>query len=166
MHLHKLAPAFHKAHILNDHRVDIAFFVYNDRMQDQSKLKPADLELIKIACDHAKTRFKPDFISIAGALRTKEGKIYTGINLKYRVRNSSTCGETMAIYKALDDGETEFDTVVGVKYFPESNYFQVVNGCGWCRQLYAYNSPLKVIIDNNGVLEVVEARQLIPYTFI
>lgn len=134
-------------------------------MQDQSKLKSADIELIKVASSHAKERFKPDFISIAGALRTKEGKIYTGINLKYRVRNTSTCGETMAIYAALNDGETEFDTVVGVKYFPESDSFQVVNGCGWCRQLFAYSSPLNVIVDNNGVLEIVEAKQLIPFAF-
>src|SRR5262249_1415792 len=99
-------------------------------MQDQSKLSQADIDLIKIAGDHAKERFKEDFISIAGALRTKTGKVYTGINLKYRVRNTSTCGETMAIYAALNDGEAELDTVVGVKYFPETNSFQVVNGCG------------------------------------
>lgn len=86
--------------------------------------------MIKIASDHAKERFKKDFISIAGALRTKQGKIYTGINLKYRVRNTSTCGETMAIYAALNDGDSELDTVVGVKYIEQDNSFQVVNGCG------------------------------------
>lgn len=135
-------------------------------MQDQSKLSPADIELIKIASNHAKERFKKDFISIAGALRTNAGKVYTGINLKYRVRNTSTCGETMAIYAALNDGEADFDTVVGVKYFPETDSFQVVNGCGWCRQLFSYNTPLKVIIDNNGVLEAVEAEELMPYAFL
>lgn len=135
-------------------------------MQDTSKLSRADLQLIKIAGDHAKKRFKKDFISIAGALRTKSGKIYTGINLKYRVRNTSTCAETMAIYAALNDGETQFDTVVGVKYFPETDSFEVVNACGWCRQLYGYNTPLKIIIDNNGVLEVVGADRLMPYAFL
>jgi cytidine deaminase len=135
-------------------------------MQDQSKLSPEDVELIKIAGDHAKERFVQDFISIAGALRTREGKIYTGINLKYRVRNTSTCGETMAIYVALNDGEKDFDTVVGVKYFPEKDSFEVVNGCGWCRQLFSYNTPLKVIIDNNGTLEKVEAEDLMPYAFL
>jgi cytidine deaminase len=135
-------------------------------MQDQSKLSPADIELIRVAGNHAKERFKEDFISIAGALRTSAGKVYTGINLKYRVRNTSTCGETMAIYAALNEGETEFNTVVGVKYFPETDSFQVVNGCGWCRQLFSYNAPLKVIIDNKGVLEAVEAENLMPYAFL
>ena len=135
-------------------------------MQDQSKLSAEDIELVKIAGNHARERFEQDFISIAGALRTKDGKIYTGINLKYRVRNTSTCGETMAIYAALNDGVKDFDTIVGVKYFPEKDTFEVVNGCGWCRQLFSYNTPLKVIIDNNGVLKKVEAEVLMPYAFL
>jgi cytidine deaminase len=135
-------------------------------MQITSALKPKDLALIEAASKHAKERFKEDFISIAGALRTRNEKIYTGINLKYRVRNTSTCGETMVIYAALNDGESEFDTIVGVKYFPESDSFEVVNGCGWCRQLFSYNAPLKVIVDNNGQLEVVKAEDLMPYAFL
>jgi len=135
-------------------------------MQAQSKLSEIDVELIKIASDHAKQRFQKDFISIAGALRAKTGKVYTGINLKYRVRNTSTCGEAMAIYAALNDGNTKFDTVVGVKYFPEANSFEVVNACGWCRQLYTYNSPLNVITDNNGLLESIESKQLLPFAFL
>lgn len=135
-------------------------------MQDQSKLSPEDIELIEIASQHAKERFQKDFISIAGALRTKSGKIYTGINLKYRVRNTATCAETMALYTALNDGVSEFDTVVGVKYFEETKSFQVVNGCGWCRQLFCYNLPLNVITDNNGSLEAIGAEKLLPYTFL
>lgn len=141
-------------------------FCYTAKMQDQSKLSPNDIELIKIAGNHAKERFEDDFISIAGALRTKSGKVYTGINLKYRVRNTSTCAETMAIYAALNDGEKEFDTVVGVKYLKDSDSFQVVNGCGWCRQLFSYNMPLTVITDNNGVLEAISADKLLPYAFL
>jgi cytidine deaminase len=72
----------------------------------------------------------------------------------------------MVIYAALNDGESEFDTIVGVKYFPESDSFEVVNGCGWCRQLFSYNAPLKVIVDNNGQLEVVKAEDLMPYAFL
>lgn len=74
--------------------------------------------------------------------------------------------ETMAIHKALNDGITEFDTVVGVRYTPETDEYAVVNGCGWCRQLFSYNAPLKVIIDNDGTLEVVEAEELLPHAFL
>lgn len=134
--------------------------------QDTTTLSKKDLELIEIAGNHAKERFQQDFISIGGALRTKSGKVYTGINLKYRVRNTSTCAEAMAIYAALNDGEREFDTVVGVKYSPETDSFEVVNGCGWCRQLFCYNSPLQVIADKDGRLESVRAEELLPYPFL
>jgi cytidine deaminase len=135
-------------------------------MQDQSGLHPKDIELIKAAGEHAKARFRANFISIGGALRTKSGKIYTGINLKYRVRNASACAETMAIYAALNDGETELDTVVGVKYSPTNDSLTVVNGCGWCRQLFCYNTPLNVITDKNGKLESLPAETLLPYAFL
>lgn len=135
-------------------------------MQDQSSLSPEDIELIKTASDHIKARYKKDLISIGGAVRTKSGKIYTGINLKYRVRNTSTCGETMAIYAALNDGEDKLDTVVGVKYSPETDTFEVVNGCGWCRQLFCYNAPLRVIVSKDGKLAAVEAEELMPYAFL
>lgn len=72
----------------------------------------------------------------------------------------------MAIYTALNDGITELDTVVGVKYFPETDSYKVINGCGWCRQLFNYNAPLKVIIDNAGTLQKVEAEDLMPYAFL
>jgi cytidine deaminase len=135
-------------------------------MQDKSSLDPQDIELITIAGNHAKERFQKGLISIGGALRTKSGKIYTGINLKYRTRNTSACAETMAIYAALNDGEREFDMVVGVKYLPETDSFAVVNACGWCRQLFSYNTPLRVIVDDNGKLDVVTAEALLPFAFL
>lgn len=134
-------------------------------MQDTKNLSQIDLELIKIASKHAKKRFKKDYISIGGALRTKSGKIFTGTNTKYHVRNLSTCAEMTAIYKAIDDGEEELDTVVGVRYNPDKDEYSVMNGCGKCRQLYVYHKPLKAIIDNNGVLEVVNVEQLLPFAF-
>ncbi len=135
-------------------------------MQDISQLSQADIDLVTRAGQHAKERYQKDVISIGGAFRTQSGKIYTGINLKYRVRNTSTCAETMAIYGALNDGESEFDTIVGVKYFPDTDSFEVVNGCGWCRQLYQYNTPLNVIVvDDIHKLKVVEAAELLPFAF-
>ena len=51
-------------------------------MQNLTGLSTEDIELIRIAGEHAKSRFKKEFISIGSALRTKNGKIFTGINLK------------------------------------------------------------------------------------
>lgn len=134
-------------------------------MQDNSKLSPDDVELIQIASDHIKKRYEEGLTSIGAALRTKSGKIFTGSNLKYRIRNTCTCGGATAIHTALNDGEKELDTLVEIKYIPETDQYIVVNACGQCRQLHNYNLPLSVIIDNKGVLEVVPAEQLLPYPF-
>lgn len=130
------------------------------------KLSKADQELIAVASEHAKKHYERDFISIGGALRTRTGKIYTGINLKYRVRNVSACAETLAIYSALNDGETDFDTIVGVKYIAQEDRYEVVNACGWCRQLFVYNQPLKIITNNDGHLEIHPADELLPFSFL
>ena len=122
-------------------------------MQDLKNLLEKDKELIELTKNHIKKRYKEGFISIGGALRTKSGKIYTGTNTKYHVRNLSTCAEMCAIYKALDEGEEVFDTIVGVRYEKKKDIYRVVNGCGKCRQLYVYHKPLKVLIDNNSVIE-------------
>jgi cytidine deaminase len=134
-------------------------------MQDISKLSTKEQDLVKVACEHAKKMFKEDFISVGGALRTKSGKIYTGINLKYKVRSISTCAEPIAIHTALNEGETEFDTVVGVKYIPDDDDYIILNSCGNCRQMYKTITPLNVIIDNKGSIEVVSADSLLPYSF-
>lgn len=135
-------------------------------MQDDQTLNVTDRELLNSACAHIRERYRKDFTTIAGALRTKSGKIYTGINLRYRIGNEQACGEAMAIYNALNDGESDFDTLVGVKYRAGTDTFEVVNACGWCRQLFSYNTPLKIILDNNGKLEVREAKGLLPLPFI
>ncbi len=135
-------------------------------MQDISKLSSKDQKLIQIAAAHAKKMFKEDSMSVGAALRTKSGKIYTGINLKYKVRTICICAEPVAIHTAINEGETEFDTVCGVKYVVETDSFVVMNSCGNCRQLYAYHKPLKVIIDNEGIAESVDAESLLPYSFI
>ena len=53
-------------------------------MQKYSHLSSADQELIEIAKSTIKQKYKQDFTAYASVFRTKSGKIYTGINLKYR----------------------------------------------------------------------------------
>jgi cytidine deaminase len=139
---------------------------WESAMQNLRALSEADRELVRIAGQHAKERFEEGLTSIGGAVRAQDGKIYTGINLKYRVRNTSTCAEAMAIYAALNAGEQALDVVVGVKWSPKTDLFEIVNGCGWCRQLFCYNAPLKVIADNEGKAELWKAEDLLPLPFL
>lgn len=98
-------------------------------MQTYSHLSSDDQELIEIAKKTAKQKYKYDFTANVSALRTKSGKIYTGINLKYRYRMAAMCSERVAIFKAEDGGESEFDTIIGLKYLPEIDDFIIVAPC-------------------------------------
>lgn len=133
-------------------------------MQDTSKLSKKDIQLVEVAKKHIKEMFDDERTTIAGALRTRSGKIYTGINLKYRTRNVSMCAERIALYQALNEKEIP-DTIVGVKYFPENDSYEIQNSCGECRQVYLYNN-LKVLTDVGGKVQVIDIKELLPYSYI
>ncbi len=130
------------------------------------RLNNDDKELIKIAKNVAKANFDHDLTSIAAALRTKNGKIFTGINIKYHVRNVSMCAERLAIFKAMEAREREFDTIVGIKYFPETKSYRIIAACGECRQVEAQHAPIKTILEIDGKLVKLAIEDLLPHSFI
>jgi len=135
-------------------------------MQSYSHLSITDQELIEIAKKTIKEKYKQDFIEFVSVLRTKSGKIYTGINLKYRYRMAAMCSERVAIFKAEDDGENEFDTVVGLKYLPQEDDFIIVAPCAACRQVEIYYSGTKTILpDENNILVIKTIEELYPFPY-
>lgn len=134
-------------------------------MQDTSALSAEDKELLQIAMKHAKATYQIDRSSIGAALRTKSGKIYTGRNLKFQTRGISMCAARVAMYKALDDGEEEFSTLGEVKYFQETDSYEIMNSCGECRQLFLYYPEFQEILAHQGKAILVNTHQLLPYSY-
>jgi len=67
---------------------------------------------------------------VGAALRTKTGKLYTGVNIENAAYPNTICAERVAAFKAISDGELEFEVMVLV----------TDNGgspCGACRQVLA-----------------------------
>jgi cytidine deaminase len=67
---------------------------------------------------------------VGAALRTKSGRLFTGCNVENAAYPASMCAERVAIYKAVSEGEKEFDMIAVV----------TPNGgtpCGACRQVMA-----------------------------
>ncbi len=67
---------------------------------------------------------------VGAALRTRSGRIFTGCNVENAAYPTSMCAERIAIYKAVSEGEKEFDVIAVV----------TSNGgtpCGSCRQVMA-----------------------------
>ncbi|HKY56252.1 MAG TPA: cytidine deaminase, partial [Anaerolineales bacterium] len=67
---------------------------------------------------------------VGAALRTRSGRIFTGVNIENAAYPHTMCAERVAIFKAVSEGEKEFEIISVV----------TDNGgspCGGCRQVMA-----------------------------
>ena len=117
-----------------------------------------DEELIQIARDLIAERYREDHHHIAAALRTKSGKVFTGVHVEAYVGRITICGEAVAIGAAATAGDTAIDTIVAV-----NELGQIVSPCGMCRELISdYGPNAKVIIPRDGKPVAVPVGELLP----
>jgi len=67
---------------------------------------------------------------VGAAVHTRSGRVFTGCNVESAAYPTSMCAERVAIFKAVSEGERDFDTIAVV----------TSNGgtpCGGCRQVMA-----------------------------
>ena len=119
--------------------------------------------LIKVATDARLCSLAPfsNFL-VGAALRTTEGKIYTGCNIESASYGLTVCAERVAIWKALSDCERDFTDLVVVV-----DTEQLTPPCGTCRQIiWEYCKQAKITLANlKGQSEVVDIRELLPKAF-
>jgi cytidine deaminase len=98
---------------------------------------------------------------VGAALRTKTGRLYTGVNIENAAYPHTMCAERVAIFKAVSEGEMEFEVITVV----------TDNGgspCGGCRQVMAEFGldTLVLMADGNGKLvKETTVRELLPEAF-
>ena len=98
---------------------------------------------------------------VGSALRAKSGRIYTGVNIENAAYPHTMCAERVAIFKAVSEGEKEFEAISVV----------TDNGgspCGGCRQVMAEFGldTIVLIADGNGhILKELTVAELLPEAF-
>ncbi len=98
---------------------------------------------------------------VGAALRTKSGRIFTGCNVENAAYPASQCAERVAIFKAVSEGEREFDVIA----------VATPNGgspCGGCRQVMAEFGldTIVLIADGEGkLLRETTVSELLPGAF-
>lgn len=118
-------------------------------------------ELIEIAKQTINKCFddKKWMHTVGCALRTKTGKIYTGVNVD---GIHGSCAEIVTLGTAIANGENEFDTIVAV--YGRGNDQKILPPCGNCRQImYELDKNIKVIINEHLVMTI---EELLPNAFI
>jgi len=122
-----------------------------------------DSELIE-AAKQARTRaFAPySKFQVGAAVRTRSGKIYTGCNIESAAYSGTVCAERVAIWKAVSEGETEFESLAVVADTPE-----LTPPCGVCRQIiWEFCGDVPVTLANlEGEVETVPMKELLPRAF-
>ena len=98
---------------------------------------------------------------VGAALRTKTGRMYTGVNVENAAYPHTMCAERVAIFKAISDGEREFEVISVV----------TDNGgspCGGCRQVMAEFALDMIVLmaDGNGrLIKETTVGELLPEAF-
>ncbi len=107
-------------------------------------------ELIKMAYDVQGLRKLPNGLEsgeVGVALVTKDGSLYTGINIEFYC-SLGHCAECSAISEMLKDNKTEIDMIVAV------DREKVIPPCGRCRELMMQvckdGKDIKVILSDDG----------------
>jgi cytidine deaminase len=104
--------------------------------------------LIDLANEARKRAYAPySNYHVGAALRAKSGRIFTGVNVENAAYPDGMCAERVAVFKAVSEGERDFDVVAVV----------TDNGgtpCGSCRQVLAEFGldTVVLIADRNGSL--------------
>ncbi|WP_414840767.1 cytidine deaminase [Enterococcus saccharolyticus] len=100
---------------------------------------------------------------VGACLVTKEGHIYQGLNIENASYGLSNCAERTAIFKAVSEGEREFQHLVVAGHTPEP-----IAPCGACRQVIAEfceaDMPVTLVGDD-GVTKETTVGELLPYSF-
>ena len=106
---------------------------------------------------------------VGAALLTRSGKVYLGCNIENAGFSPTVCAERTAFFKAIYDGEREFDRIAVVGAINDEDVNTLCAPCGVCRQVMMEfcNPQSFVIVMAGGVDRCVEVllKDLLPYGF-
>jgi len=118
--------------------------------------------LIDLANEARRRAYAPySHYPVGAALRTKTGRIFTGVNVENAAYPHTMCAERVAIFKAVSEGEMDFEVIAVV----------TDNGgspCGGCRQVLAEFGLNTIVLIANGdgkLLKESTVKELLPEAF-
>ena len=127
------------------------------------KMENNEKELIEAAKNVRELAYTPySNFKVGAAVRTKDGKIYTGCNVESASYGLTVCAERVAIWKAVSEGEKEFTEIAIV-----ADTHELTPPCGVCRQIiWEFCGDIPVIFANlKGNTETVQMSELLPRAF-
>jgi len=128
-----------------------------------AKLKQEEkIDLVRIASDVRRWAYVPySNYKVGAAVLTDSGRIYDGVNIENAAFPVTVCAERTAIFKAVSDGERNFQAIAVVTRDGGMP-------CGSCRQVMAEFGPdmLVIVADERGkIIAEKKLSDLLPDMF-
>ena len=128
-----------------------------------AQIKEDYKQLIELANEARRHAYAPySKYPVGAALRTKTGRVYTGVNVENAAYPTGICAERVAVFKAVSEGEHNFEVMALV----------TDNGgspCGACRQVLSEFGldTIVLIADGKGKLfQETTVGNLLPEAFL
>jgi cytidine deaminase len=133
------------------------------------ELDKADLELVEAARAILVKHYKPHWHTVGAALRSRDGRIWTGVHLGATVGRLSVCAEAVALGRAILEGDGTVECAVAVRH-PKAEEsvreIAVVPPCGACREMLTDFDPgADVIVPGPGGLQRIPVSILLPLPY-
>ncbi len=122
-----------------------------------------NMELIKIANEAKEFAYSPfSNFKVGAALLGKSGKVYTGCNVENSTYGATNCAERTAIFKAVSEGEREFDKIAIM-----SSSGNFTSPCGICRQvIFEFMEEGEIVLGTDeGEVKVYTVKEMLPEGF-
>ena len=123
-----------------------------------------DKKLAELARETAKKAYAPySNFRVGAALITDSGNIYTGCNIENASYPATVCGEDVAIFKAISEGETKIDTIAVACIDSEND--TAIFPCGISRQRMSEFNTENVIVVHNDEIKKYKFEEVLPFDF-
>jgi cytidine deaminase len=124
----------------------------------------SDQEILITAAKQARENAHAPYSNfrVGAAVRASSGRIFGGCNVENATYGLTVCAERVALFKALSEGERNFDAIAVV-----ADAVRLTPPCGACRQLiWEFCGDVPVILANlQGQTETLPLRELFPKPF-
>lgn len=106
---------------------------------------------------------------VGAALLTKSGKVYHGCNIENAGFTPTVCAERTAFFRAVWDGERDFEKIAVVGAAEEEKVDTMCAPCGVCRQVmmeFCDPDTFRIVMANGKDKELeITLKDLLPYGF-
>lgn len=126
-------------------------------------------EMIGLAFKARQNAYAPySNFKVGACLKTKCGRYFLGCNIENASYSATICAERTAIFKAVSEGYTQFESIVIVGGTGDDKDCQIITPCGVCRQALSEfcDKDFKIILaDGNKNSKVYTLADLLPNSF-